>query len=80
MLRLETEAEQDLKGPTGKMGTESSTALWWEEKGGWLSASGGACMSDLFYTEGAEALAQPGQGGCGCPILGNMPGQVGTGL
>lgn len=34
----------------------------------------------LFYTEGAEALGQAVHGGCGCPILGNIQGQLGAGL
>lgn len=45
---------------------------------------GGQLKLDLrklpFYTEAGEALAQTMHGGWACPILGNIQGQLGTGL
>jgi len=32
------------------------------------------------FTEGGEALAQSAQRSCGCPLPGNVQGQVGQGL
>jgi len=33
----------------------------------------------FFYREGGETLAQVSQGGCRCPIPGNIQGQAGQG-
>jgi len=34
---------------------------------------------EIFYDEGSETLAQVAQRGGGCPIPGNIQGQVGQG-
>ena len=34
----------------------------------------------MLYCESREALAQVGQGSCGCPIPGSVQGQAGWGL
>ena len=34
---------------------------------------------NVLYSEGAEAVAQVAQGGCGCPIPAGIQGQAGCG-
>ena len=34
----------------------------------------------MFYDEGGETLQQVAQRSCGCPILGEVQGQVGRGF
>ena len=34
---------------------------------------------EFFYDEGGETLEQVAQGGCTCPITGNIQGQAGRG-
>lgn len=36
-------------------------------------------MEEMFYSEGGETLEQVAQRGGGCPISGNVQGQVGRG-
>ena len=33
----------------------------------------------MFYDEGGETVEQVAQGSCGCPIPGNIQGEVGRG-
>ena len=35
---------------------------------------------EILYSGGGEALAQAAQSSCGCPIPGNVQGQVGWGF
>ena len=37
-------------------------------------------QEEIIYYQSGEALEQVAQGSCGCPITGNVPGQVGWGF
>jgi len=76
------EAFQYLKGAYNQAREGLFTRAWSDRtRGNVFKLKEGRCRhkKEILYSEGGEALAQPAQRSCGCPLPARVQGQVGWG-